>query len=239
MIHGNDFGWKHRLARHFVPRLLDEIILHSPEVAGWYQNHFGKGLFMPIISDERRVRPELERVLPLSQKTRPTEKPIVAFVGRLAGLKNIPTLFRAFEPLRGQAQLVIIGDGPGRDALRPLAPDALFTGMLSRDELLAWYNLIDILVLPSTQEAYGAVTGEALMAGAKVAVSNRAGSKDLVREGVNGFVFEPSDVTSLTDGLGRLLEDVPLNRPLCLRENLLPYRFETCIQALLKEINSL
>lgn len=239
MIQGNDFGWKHRLARHFVPRLLDEIILHSPEVAGWYQNHFGKGLFMPIISDERRVRPELERVLPLSQKTRPTEKPIVAFVGRLAGLKNIPTLFRAFEPLRGQAQLVIIGDGPGRDALRPLAPDALFTGMLSRDELLAWYNLIDILVLPSTQEAYGAVTGEALMAGAKVAVSNRAGSKDLVREGVNGFVFEPSDVTSLTDGLGRLLEDVPLNRPLCLRENLLPYRFETCIQALLKEINSL
>ena len=239
MIHGNDFGWKHRLARHFVPRLLDEIILHSPEVAGWYQNHFGKGLFMPIISDERRVRPELERALPLSRKTRPTEKPIVAFVGRLAGLKNIPTLFRAFEPLRGQAQLVIIGDGPGRDALRPLAPDALFTGMLSRDELLAWYNLIDILVLPSTQEAYGAVTGEALMAGAKVAVSNRAGSKDLVREGVNGFVFEPSDVTSLTDGLGRLLEEVPLNRPLCLRENLLPYRFETCIQALLKEINSL
>ena len=111
--------------------------------------------------------------------------------------------------------------------------------MLSRDELLAWYNLIDILVLPSTQEAYGAVTGEALMAGAKVAVSSRAGSKDLVREGVNGFVFEPSDVTSLTDGLGRLLEEVPLNRPLSLRENLLPYRFETCIQALLKEINSL
>lgn len=239
MIRGNDFGWKHRLARHFVPRLLDEIILHSPEVAGWYQNHFGKGLFMPIISDERRVRPELERVLPLSQKTRPTEKPMVAFVGRLVGLKNVPTLIRAFEPLREQAQLVIIGDGPDRDALRSLAPDALFTGMLLGDELLAWYNLIDILVLPSNQEAYGAVTGEALMAGAKVAVSSRAGSKDLVREGVNGFVFEPSDVTSLTDGLGRLLEEVPLNRPLSLRENLLPYRFETCIQALLKEINSL
>lgn len=239
MIRGNDFGWKHRIARHFVPRLLDEIILHSPEVARWYQDRYRKGLFMPIISDERRIRPELERVLPLSQKTRPTEKPIVAFVGRLVGLKNIPTLFRAFEPLRERAQLVIIGDGPDRGALQSLAPDALFTDMLFGDELLAWYNLIDILVLPSTQEAYGAVTGEALMAGAKVAVSSRAGSKDLVREWVNGFVFEPSDVTSLTDGLGRLLEEVPLNRPLSLRENLLPYRFETCIQALLKEINSL
>ena len=239
MIRGNDFGWKHRLARHFVPRMLDEIILHSPEVAGWYRDHFGKGLFMPIISDERRVRPDLERVLPLSQTIRPTEKPMVAFVGRLVGLKNLPTLVRAFEPLKEQAKLVIIGDGPERETLQSLAPDALFAGQLSGDELLAWYNLIDILVLPSIQEAYGAVTGEALMAGAKVAVSGRAGSKDLVLEGVNGFVFEPSDVTSLTDGLGRLLEEVPLNRPLCLRENLLPYRYETCIQTLLKEINSL
>ena len=239
MIHGNDFGWKHRLARHFVPRLLDEIILHSPEVAGWYQNHFGKGLFMPIISDERRIRPELERVLPLSQKTRPTEKPIVAFVGRLVGLKNIPTLFRAFEPLREQAQLVIIGDGPDRGALQSLAPEALFTGQLSGDELLAWYNLIDILVLPSTQEAYGAVTGEALMAGAKVVVSRQAGSSDLVREGENGCLFDPVDEKGLTACMEKLLETLPPGRPVALRENLLPYRFETCIQDLLKEINLL
>ena len=239
MVHGNDFGCKHRLARRFVPRRLDEIILHSQEVAGWYRKHFGKGLFMPIISDERRVLPDLERVLPLSQTIRPTEKPMVAFVGRLVGLKNIPTLVRAFEPLKEQAKLVIIGDGPERDALQSLAPEALFTGQLSGDELLAWYNLIDILVLPSTQEAYGAVTGEALMAGAKVVVSSRAGSKDLVREGENGFIFDPSDVPGLTDCMGRLLEEIPLNRPLCLRENLLPYRFETCIQALLKDVNSL
>ena len=160
-------------------------------------------------------------------------------MGRLVGLKNLPTLFRAFEPLREQAQLVIIGDGPDRGALQSLASEALFTGQLSGDELLAWYNLIDILVLPSNQEAYGAVTGEALMAGAKVVVSGRAGSKDLVREGENGFLFNPSDVSGLTDCIGRLLEEIPLNRPLSLRENLLPYRFETCIQALLKEINSL
>ena len=32
MIHGNDFGWKHRLARRFVPLRLDDIVLHSAEV---------------------------------------------------------------------------------------------------------------------------------------------------------------------------------------------------------------
>ncbi len=239
MIRGNDFGWKHRLARRIVPRYLDGIILHSPDVREWYLSHFGKGMFMPIIADERRVRLELERVLPLSRAIRPSDKPIVAFVGRFVGLKNIPVLLRAFEPLRDRAQLVLIGDGPERQALESMAPHALFPGFLSGDERLAWYNLMDVLVLPSTQEAYGAVTGEALMAGAKVAVSRKTGSSDLVREGENGYLFDPMDGDSLTACLEKLVESIPAGRPVFLRENLLPYRFETSIHDLLKEINSL
>lgn len=239
MIRGNDFGWKHRLARHFVPRQLDEIILHSLDVAGWYQERFGKGLFMPIIADERRVRPELARVLPLSAQLRAGDKPVVAFVGRFVGLKNIPSLIRAFEPLKHRAQLVLIGDGPHRTALEAMAPEALFPGMLAGDDLLAWYNLIDIAVLPSTQEAYGAVTGEALMAGAKVVVSEKAGSADLVRERENGYRVPPTDIPALTDRIGRLLDEVPSGRPLTLRENRLPYRFETCIRELIDKLKVL
>ena len=239
MIRGNDFGWKHRLARHIVPQFVDEMIVHSPDVRQWYRSRFGKGLFMPIVADERRIRPELERVLPLSRQMRLTEKPVVAFVGRLVGLKNIPTLLRAFEPLRDRARLVLIGDGPERASLETAAPYAHFTGFLSGDDLLAWYNLIDILVLPSTQEAYGAVTGEALMAGVKVVVSRKAGSADLVRAGENGYLFDPKDEKGLSACLAKLLDELSPGRPIVLRENLLPYRFETCISDLLKEINSL
>ena len=239
MISGNDFGWKHRLARRFVPRWLDEVILHSPEVADWYRSRFGKGLFMPIIADERRVRPELERVLSQSAQLESGDKPVVAFVGRFVGLKNIPSLIRAFEPLKGRAQLVLIGDGPERAALEAMAPEALFTGMLAGDDLLAWYNLIDILVLPSTQEAYGAVTGEALMAGTKVVVSLKAGSADLVLDGENGYRVSPTDIPALTDRIGKLLDEVPTGRPLTLRENRLPYRFETSIRELIEKLKVL
>ena len=239
MIRGNDFGLTHRLARPLVPRLLDELILHSAGVRDWYREHYGKGLFMPIIADERRVRPELERLLPRSGALRLSGKPVVAFVGRFVDLKNIPALLQAFEPLRDRAQLVLIGDGPMKEHLAALVPYAHFTGFLSGDELLAWYNLIDILVLPSTQEAYGAVTGEALMAGAKVIVSSKAGSRDLVREGENGYIVDPMDVQGISDALGRLLDTVEPDRELSLRENLLPYRFETCIDDLIGRINSL
>ena len=236
MIHGNDFGWKHRLARRFIPRRLDNIVLHSAEVRDWYQLHYGKGLVMPIIADERRVRTDLERVLPLSEQLRPGDKPVVAFVGRLVGLKNVPALIRAFEPLKGRASLVIIGDGPERQKLAAMAPDAIFTGMLAGDELLAWYNLIDIMVLPSTQEAYGAVTGEALMAGAKVVVSRKAGSSALVQEGVNGYVVHPNDIHAMTECIDTLLKQVPDGRPLSLRENLLPCSFEASITTLLEAL---
>ena len=236
MIRGNDFGWKHRLARRFVPRHLDEIILHSPEVRDWYQTHFGKGLVMPILADERRVRPALERVLPLSGQLRPGSLPIIAFVGRLVALKNVPALIRAFEPLRGRARLVMIGDGPERARLETMVPEAVFTGMLSGDELLAWYNLIDVLVLPSTQEAFGAVTGEALMAGAKVVVSRKAGSSSLIREGVNGFVVDPDDMVAMTDCIDTLLKEVPVGRPLVLRENLLPCHFDASFSSLVEAL---
>ena len=238
MIEAHDFGWMHRLARRVVPRWLDNLVVHSEAVQAWYAAHFGKGLFMPIIADERRIRPALARVLPLAQQFRPSRKPVVAFVGRFVGLKNIPSLIEVFRPWKERAQLVLIGDGPERTRLEELAPDALFPGMLSGDDLLAWYDLIDILVLPSAQEAYGAVTGEALMAGAKVIVSARAGSRDLVRSGENGFIVDPMDVQGLSDALGRLLDTVEPGRDLTLRENLLPYRFETCIERLIREIDS-
>lgn len=237
MIRGNDFSLTHRLARPLVLRKEDDLILHSPDVRDWYWQHYGKGLWMPIIADERRIRPALERVLPLSESLQPSEKPVVAFVGRFVGLKNIPTLIKAFEPLRDRAQLVLIGDGPDREKLVRMAPYAHFTGWLTGDDLLAWYNLIDILVLPSTREAYGAVTGEALMAGAKVIISDRAGSTSLVREGENGYIVNPLVPGDLTRRMAALLETVSPGRPIQLRENLLPYRFEDCISSLIDSLS--
>ena len=237
MIQGHDFSLTHRLARPLVLRAEDDLILHSRNVRDWYRQHYGKGLWMPIIADEQRIRPELERVLPVSESLRLSDKPVVAFVGRFVGLKNIPTLIKAFYPLLDKAQLVLIGDGPDREKLTQMAPYAHFTGWLTGDELLAWYNLIDILVLPSTREAYGAVTGEALMAGAKVLVSDRAGSTSLVQEGENGYMVDPLDPENLTKRMAGLLGTLTPGRRIVLRDNLLPYRFEDCISSLIESLS--
>ena len=83
------------------------------------------------------------------------------------------------------------------------------------------------------------MTGEALMAGASVVVSGHAGSSDLVREGENGYVVDPADVSGLTERLGKLLDTVGTDRPLTLRENLHPYRFADYAEALVESLKSL
>ncbi len=56
---------------------------------------------------------------------------------------------------------------------------------------------IDLLVLPSRNDSYGMVVAEALAAGIPVLVSERVGAKELVREGVNGWVVPSEDVAAL------------------------------------------
>ena len=243
MIEGNDFSRFHRLARRIMPRFLDQIVVSSAPVAQWYQARFGKGLVMPIIADDVLLRERLAAALPRAEAFRvkyglAAEK-VVLFVGRLVALKNLPVLLEAVASLSFPVRLVIVGDGVEAGKLKAMTAGTarvLFTGEQHGEDLLAWYQLADVLVLPSTQEAYGAVTGEALTAGCPVVVSRLAGSSDLVREGENGFRFDPHSPAQLSQKLDSLLQQGPAGRPLALRPSLLDRHFRTCIQQLLARL---
>ena len=242
MIQGRDFSRLHRLARRIVPSLVDEIVLANPGAQAWYRRRFGKGLFMPIISDEQLLREEFRnaagRARQLREEFALQTRPVVLFVGRLIPLKNLD---RLLEALRGiEATAVFVGDGPLRDALesqaRSLGIPTVFTGRKDGPELAAWYDLADVVVLPSLQEAFGAVTGEALSAGCPVIVSSRAGSSFLVSEGINGSVVDPEDTAALADALRLWTERSGVPRTLELRENRLPVRFRTLFDTLKTEL---
>lgn len=241
MILGNDFSRLHRAARHHVPRLVDNLILANPDSQAWYREHFGKGLLMPILSDERRLREEFEAALPLSRELRRQygleTRPVLLFVGRLIPLKNLPFLLEAAAGL--DATLVFVGDGPEEARLKAIAAEkgitAHFVGRKTGEPLAAWFNLADLLVLPSLQEAFGAVTGEALSAGCPVLVSTRAGSASLIRKGVNGDTADPTDQAAWHSALTRFLPSRPHGLD-SLRENLLPLSFDACFTNLIQEL---
>lgn len=234
MIEGNDFKWTHRIARRWVPRRLDGLVLNSEAVSEWYRANFGKGDFLPILADETRFRQRLAAAVPAASGFRseavPDGRKMILFVGRLVPLKNIPLLMEACLPLKTEARLVIVGEGECEDAVRKLDADleleTCFAGARFGADLLACYQAADLLVLPSRQEAFGAVVGEALMAGCPVAVSKKAGARTLVREGRNGELFSPDDVASLTDALRKILARTGDRDVSAVRESLCPETFE-------------
>jgi 1,2-diacylglycerol 3-alpha-glucosyltransferase len=106
---------------------------------------------------------------------------------------------------------VLCGDGPERANLESFAQQSAyaaevhFPGLKSSRELLPFYAGAGCFVLPSTREPWGLVVNEAMAAELPVLVSDRCGcAPDLVREGENGFRFDPSQSASLAEQLLRM-----------------------------------
>lgn len=238
MIAGNDFSLRHRIARRIVPRLVDNLVLNNPETTHWYQERFGKGVCFPIIADERRFREKLSQALPIAESLLDKHGfgtiPVLLYVGRLIPLKQVDFILRAYAPIKDKARLVIVGEGECRNELesmdREMGLNVIFTGRKSGGELLAWYALSDILLLPSRVEAFGAVVNEALMAGLTPIVSERVGSRDLVTAG-NGSVLPASEPVVWTEALREMVSGIPpKSRPLCLKACRMPFAFESALQ---------
>jgi len=126
---------------------------------------------------------------------------------RFVEKKNLERLLQAFALYRqggGTWSLVLLGDGPLRPVLEKfvdrhgLRTHVLMPGFRQYNELPAYYALAGAFIHASTIEPWGLVVNEASASGLPLIVSERCGcAPELVRDGVNGFVFDPLDVQAL------------------------------------------
>jgi glycosyltransferase involved in cell wall biosynthesis len=124
--------------------------------------------------------------------------------------KNLPRLLEAYAAYVSHAgeaawSLVMLGDGPLKAELMEqvarlgLTERVQFPGFKQYDELPAYYGLASAYIQASTSEQWGLVVNEAMASGLPVLVSNRCGcAPDLVKDGVNGFTFDPYDTKGIT-----------------------------------------
>ena len=128
-------------------------------------------------------------------------------VARLIPKKNISLALKAFSKLVFSGcsrKLVVCGDGPLESELKILAINlgiesrVEFRGFIQTAEVCRVLSSTLALILPSTEEQFGQVIPEALAMGVPVLVSENCGARDyLVKSGVNGFIFEPTNVDGL------------------------------------------
>ncbi len=131
--------------------------------------------------------------------------------------KNLSGLLKAYAAYRERLSsdegldLVVLGDGPLREKIEATRTElelegcVHFPGFKQYDDLPAYYGLAEFFVHASTTEQWGLVVNEAMAAGLPVLVSNRCGcAQDLVKEGENGWTFDPNDANELPELLGRM-----------------------------------
>jgi glycosyltransferase involved in cell wall biosynthesis len=144
-------------------------------------------------------------------------------VARLVEKKNHRTALRAYQiyasSIDNPRRLTVCGAGPLDAELKALARSlsierlTTFTGFVQTAQVSRMLASSLALILPSTEEQFGQVVLEAIAMGLPVLVSEACGARDeLVRSGVNGFVFEPDNPTGLAWFMSRLSEDQDLWR---------------------------
>ncbi len=125
--------------------------------------------------------------------------PVAVYVGRLAPEKNLGLAVEAVLAMRAREpalRFVLVGDGPGREALARRYPDFHYAGMRRGEDLAAHYASADIGIFPSVTETFGNVVTEALASGLVVLTYDYAAGREHVRDGVNGFVAPFDDAAA-------------------------------------------
>ncbi len=82
-----------------------------------------------------------------------------------------------------------------------------FLGNLKQEEVAAYYRNADIFVLPARYEPFGLTTLEAMACGAVPLVSHIAGSKEIIIDGLNGFIINSHDRRKLGEQIYNLLKN--------------------------------
>jgi glycosyltransferase involved in cell wall biosynthesis len=143
-------------------------------------------------------------------------------VGTIEPRKNLTRLLEAFEALHAEGltdALVVVGgrgwlydDFFARLERSPAREAVLFPGYVPDADLPPIYAGAQALAFPSLYEGFGLPVLEAMACGAPVACSNTSSLPEVA--GDAALLFDPHDVTAITQALHRLLSDDTLHADL-------------------------
>ncbi|UEJ84156.1 glycosyltransferase [Brachybacterium halotolerans subsp. kimchii] len=208
-------GAKVRADYGAAPRRLAEmplLVVPTNAQADDIKRQFGKEIRVkgiPNVVVDKRSRESIDKV--------PGR---IGYFGRLAASKKIDELLRIFKEVQRQfpgARLDVFGDGPERRSLESLSTELALEGLVTfhgktsqvGDEMAKCVATVSA----SATESFGLSVAESLAAGTPVvSYAVNYGPRDILSNGVSGFLIEPGDADAFVAAVVRLLSDPDLAR---------------------------
>jgi glycosyltransferase involved in cell wall biosynthesis len=143
--------------------------------------------------------------------------PVVICVARFDPVKGVDVLIDAWREIAStipQAMLLLVGDGPLREALAQrirangLNTSVRFLGY--RSDVEAVLRAADLCVVPSRSEGFSLAALEAMATGLPVVATGVGGLPEVVKDGETGVLVEPENPPALAKAVIRLLADPTL-----------------------------
>lgn len=208
MVAKNLHSFYNRCDRIYVPSEEMKLALLSWEVDVRRLKLWQRGIDTHLFSPAKR---DLSAIQKLTGNTHP----VILFASRLVWEKNLETLCGIYQRLQEKQSgynLLVVGDGVAREECQKLMPNAIFTGKLDQDRLSVLYASSDIFLFPSVTETYGNVVLEAMASGLPCVIADGGGSRNFIRQGINGFLCQPNEPDDYLDKITLLLENQALHR---------------------------
>ncbi|WP_068544414.1 glycosyltransferase family 4 protein [Thalassotalea crassostreae] len=180
-------------------KYIDHMTFVSDEGKAIFSNIHGWSKINKTVIDNAIKLPQFDKA------PQPKGKLRLGSVGRMIDLKNQISLLQAVNLLTMEEQQRLIinffGDGPRQGELESFVADNLatmdivFHGMVQDRRDI--YGKIDVLVVTSETEGLSLAIIEAMASGSAIFASNVGGNPKLVKDGINGWLFEYNDIRHL------------------------------------------
>lgn len=150
-----------------------------------------------------------------------TGRPVILYVGRLVERKGIRDLLAAVATVveADRSVTFVFAGGPPpltgdevaeqwlEEDLAPFRNWITFTGWLPPGEVNRWYEVADILVVPSRYEPFGMVILEGMLHGLPIVATGLGGPAEIIDSGRTGVLVPPRDPPALAAALVCLIRD--------------------------------
>jgi spore coat protein SA len=189
---------------HFLKNhMLKENLCSSLKIT---VNHLGVDVdqFQPKWHYEQKERAEL-----LKKKWGLANRKILLYAGRLIEIKGVHHILEAMpELIKGDPSIILFIAGSSlsptsenrayENRLQELAKKVkghvIFNSYITHDEIHTWFQMADLVLVPSVAEPFGLVNVEAMAVGTPVIATNSGGIPEIIEHGKTGILIHPERV---------------------------------------------